>query len=175
MAGSVRGHNLHDEPVSDDRPVIVGGVHRTTIPSVAAGDVVDFLVDAAGRLYVNTGGTGASEVKSIVVVIGATSVARSTAINPTSGKKVRIISVEAQAFGLSTDPDAVYVYFHSGAAYTTTPGKAIAALYTGTKGSDSRSWAPGDGPIGADDEDVSWRTETETETSLLLTVHYREE
>ena len=122
-----------------------------------------------------SGVPGASEVKSIVLAIGGTSATRATAINPTSGTKVRIISVEAIA-SLVTDPQAVYVYFGSGATYTTNAASAIAALYTTSDGSDSRSWPDGGGPVGAADDDVSWRTEIEVEaTILLLTVHYREE
>ncbi len=173
MSGYTEG--AHDSPADTrDRLVRVGSKYQATPPSVADGDNVYLLTDAAGRPIVKQSHVG-GEVTSVVVAIGASSATRATAINPTAGKKVRIISVEAQAFGLTTDPDAVYVYFGSGAAYTTNAASAIAALYTGTKGSDNRVWPDDGGPVGAADDDVSWRTETETETQRLLTVHYREE
>ncbi len=129
----------------------------------------------AGRLAVGLMAVDASEVKAIAVAIGATRATRATALTPTSGKKVRIISVEAEAYGLTTNPDAVYIYFGTGAAYTTTPANVIAILYPGTKGSDRTVVPDGGGPVGAADGVVSWLTETETETQLILTIIYREE
>lgn len=114
------------------------------------------------------------DVKSTVVTIGSTSNARATALTPTSGKAVRIISVEVSG-KLSTAPDRVSIYFHTGSAYTTTPAKAIAQGFMGTTGDFFRSWEVAKGPVGAVDDVVSWLTETETETGMELTIHYTEE
>ena len=117
---------------------------------------------------------GASDVKTITATIGATSASRNTALTPTSGKKVRIISIDV-AGKLTTAPDRVGIYFGTGAAYTTNPASAIAQGYLGTTGDFSRTWPDGGGPVGAVDEVVSWITETETETGMDSTITYREE
>ena len=117
---------------------------------------------------------GASDVKTIIATIGATSASRNTALTPTAGKKVRIIGIDV-AGKLTTAPDRVGIYFHTGAAYTTDTANGIAQGYLGATGEFSRSWPDGGGPVGAADEVVSWITETETETGIELTITYREE
>jgi hypothetical protein len=69
----------------------------------------------------------------------------------------------------------VSIYFHTGAAYTTNAAKAIAQGFMGTTGDFFRSWGDGAGPLGEVDEVVSWRTETETETGMELTIVYKEQ
>lgn len=114
------------------------------------------------------------DIKSTVVTIGATSVNVATALTPTSGKAVRIVSVEVSG-KLTTAPDRVGIYFGTGAAYTTTPANAISQGFMGTTGGFFRSWEVGRGPVGDVDEVVSWITETETETGMELTIQYTEE
>lgn len=146
----------------------------------------DNLLDR-GKLLGNTAGSGlgvlatapwipgASDIKVITAAIGATSASRNTALTPTSGKKVRILSIEVASHGLSTDPSGVQIYFATGAAYLTTPAKAISQGAPGTTGSFFRSWPDGAGPVGAVNDVVSWITLTETETAMELTITYREE
>jgi len=118
---------------------------------------------------------GASEVKSTVIAIGASSATRATFLTPTSGKRIRVMSFRASAQGLTTDPDGVQVYFGTGAAVTTNPA-SIAGIYdTGTDGTDDDKFPDGGGPVGVANEVLSWRTETETETGLLGVLVYREE
>jgi hypothetical protein len=109
--------------------------------------------------------------------MGGTSGSRNTALTPTSGTKVRIITINTHTLDLTTDPEIVYIYFGTGAAYTTNPEKALVAVRHGAgDGSlQNANWSVGGGPIGVVDEVVSWLTETETETGLFLTLHYREE
>lgn len=116
-----------------------------------------------------------SEVKTIQVAIGATSVTVATAITPTSGTSARIVSVRTSAQNLVTDPDEIEYYFVAGANITTTPANAITVHDTGTDGSDETSWPIGGGPIGDVDEVVAWRTLTETETGLQCVIAYTEE
>jgi hypothetical protein len=115
-----------------------------------------------------------SEVKTKTLAATATSATRMEALDPTSGTAVRIISVEVAA-KVTTAPDKVGVYFHTGATYLTTAAKAICEGHVGTTGGFFRSWPDGAGPIGATDEVVSWIAETETETGIDLTLVYREE
>lgn len=117
---------------------------------------------------------GASDIKSQSVVVGATSVNRATVVTPTSGKKIRVVSVKL-ASNSATNPDKIGVYFGTGAAYLTNPTTVIGEYHTGADGSDGQEWPDGGGPIGAVDAVLSWITETETEVGLDITVQYREE
>lgn len=118
---------------------------------------------------------GASDVKSKTVQIGATAASINTALDPTSGKKIRILSYRVVAEALTTDPDRVGVYFGTGAAYVTNPASAIGEGQPALTGSFGESWPDGGGPVGAADDNLSWICETETETDLWITFHYREE
>ncbi len=118
---------------------------------------------------------GASDVKSLTTQIGATSASINTALDPTAGKKIRLLSYRVVAEALATDPDRVGVYFGTGAAYVTNAASAIGEGQPGQTGSFGESWPDGAGPVGAADDNLSWITETETETALWITFHYREE
>ena len=117
-------------------------------------------------------GTG---VLTTVATIGATSVTRAAALTPTTGRRVRVISVSVLSDALTTAPGRVGVWFGTGAEYTTTVDNAIVGFAPGTTGFQSQTWPDGDGPLGEVDEVVSWDTTTETETALFLTIVYREE
>ena len=164
-------------------PLLAGGRYDATDRTLDDGDVGGIALDAAGRVKV-TGPSanapvaamvGASEVKVKQDDIGATSATRATFLTPTSGKKVRVVSVQISTFGLTTNPDCVYVYFGTGAAYATNDTKCISAGNPGLNGSYFRQWPDGAGPGGAVDDVVSWRTQTETETALRVALIYREE
>ena len=118
---------------------------------------------------------GASEITSTYRGGPSTSLTRDTIVTPTSGKKIRIVSIQVSTRGLTTDPIQVQFYFGTGAAYTTTAGKVIGQYAPSTTGNKEQTWPDGGGPVGAADDVLSWRTDTETETSYEATVHYREE
>ena len=117
---------------------------------------------------------GASDVKSIGIVVGATAVNRATVLTPSSGKKVRIISVEV-AGSVTNAPDRVGIYFGTGAAYLTTAANVIAEGNIALDDDFYRSWPDGGGPIGDADEVVSWISESECEATMDCTLQYREE
>jgi len=173
--------------VSTGNPLSIGGDVDDTSPAAAAeGDRRVFRSTPEGNqiveLYKDNNALspiaampGASEVKNDSKGINATSASRNTFFSPSSGKKIRLISIKVVSNGLTTDPDRVSVYFGTGAAYTTDGTKAVTEGSPGTTGSFSESWPDGAGPIGAADEALSWITETETETALRITCQFREE
>lgn len=120
---------------------------------------------------------GASDVKAQTAIITATQTARKTLITPTSGKRVRVISV---MFGLALAADTTAeVYFGTAAGIDTTPTKAIARgtvtrHLTNDTSTDLHPIFPdGGGPIGAVDEVVSHRVVNAID--YHITVIYREE
>ncbi len=116
---------------------------------------------------------GASIVKSVRGTIGSTT--RATLLTPSSGKKVRIISVEVT--GQDTAAHNVEVYFSTGANITTTAGKEIAEpLVDITDAPNYHEPSPdGGGSIGAIDDVVSMRCSTAPTTASIVHVKYREE
>ena len=169
----VSGPVAHDAADAGN-PIKIGGVYRTSIPAVAAGDIVDFLMTAEGRSHAVPWIPGASDVKTKVVAIGATSASINTAIDPTSGKKIRVISLNLAAND-ATAPDLVGVYFGTGATYLTNPASAIHQFKMEAFGDRFVSWPDGGGPVGAADDNLSWITQTEIGTIMNLTIVYREE
>lgn len=65
------GAAAHDAAATGN-PVRIGGVYRSTLPGVATGDVVDLLVDAAGRVIVRSGGQTDFEVLASAVRAAST-------------------------------------------------------------------------------------------------------
>ena len=128
-----------------------------------------------GRLNVNVYRDGASEAKSLRVVTGATSTTRLTAITPTSGKKIRFISV--LAFTTSVTGTEIEVYFGTGATIGTDNTKAVfqPRLDLAQVPTHSQTWPDGGGPVGDADEVVSLRTGSNIGASAAIIVHYREE
>ena len=118
---------------------------------------------------------GASEVLTDVQTVASTSVTRATAITPTSGRKVRIVSVSVATFNATGDPGRISVYFGTGVNYNSSLTKGITEGITDIEGFFSQAWPDGGGPVGAVDEVVSWKTEAETDTAMRLTTQYREE
>lgn len=130
---------------------------------------------ATGILHTAPRAPGASEVKQIRVVVGATSVNRGEVLDPTSGTKARIIAV----FIHSTDAisSTFEVYFGTGANIGTAPAKSIfeTVLDTADKPADHVVFPDGAGPVGLADEVVSWRTGTEIGVTAAIVLVYREE
>jgi len=127
------------------------------------------------RLNVNVFADGASEVKSALKQIGFFSDSRETVATPTSGKKIRLISVQLLTKDTTAEP--MQVYFGTGASITTNAGKEI--MYTLTNVVDAPSpsmvWPDGAGPVGAVDDVVSFRTNVDISSDLWIVIHYREE
>ena len=134
----------------------------------------DDVAGGLGVLAVGLRTPGASEVKTLTVTIGATSVNRADAIATVVGKSLRVLAYEVVAEGLTTDPGRVGLYFGTGAAYTTNAASAIDEGSPGPTGSFGKVFGES-GPLGADGEAISWITEIETETAMRVTIHYREE
>jgi hypothetical protein len=116
-----------------------------------------------------------SEVKTLYVATSGTSTTKATAITPTTGKRIRMISVQAVS-GSATAAN-FEVYFHTGANITTTAAKAIflANLDTDTRPYESHIWPEGKGPLGAVNEVVSIRTSADITTNGYFVFTYKEE
>ena len=127
------------------------------------------------RLNVNVYRDGASEVKTARLISAGNSTTRATIATPTSGKKIRIISVVC-----STGSATVTVfefYFGTGAAITTNPGNEITeyVLDVDVQQSIAEKWPDGGGPVGAVDEVVSFRTVSDIVANARMVIAYREE
>ena len=165
----------HDSPAdTNDRLVRVGSKYQATPAAVADGDNTYLLVDSNGRLIIDSRAAdpAASEVKTDRSTNNnSTTVA--TALTPTSGKKVRIISVLI-AFEGSTS-NGLEVYFGTGANIGTTGGKEIAEAHQAAIGPVFFAWPDGAGPVGAADDVVSLRGTAAVAEDVDLIVTYREE
>ncbi len=121
---------------------------------------------------------GASDVKTVRLTTGSTSTTRSTELTPTSGKKIRVISLD-----LSTDNTTVAqfeVYFGTGTNITTNAGKEIAETRLDEQAAGmlpyfTKSWPDGGGPVGAVNDVVSIRTSANIGTGGFGILTYREE
>ena len=165
-------------------PLLTGGRYDATDRTLDNGDVGGLAVDAAGRLKVAgpsanapvAAMVGASEVKATRGKTVGPSTTRLTALTPTSGKKVRIISVSLQ---LASGTVALFaVYFGTGATIATDVTKAIDEVHplsNATQGGHHREWPDGAGPVGAVDDVVSIKTDTDITTNGFFMIHYREE
>ncbi|KKL51163.1 hypothetical protein LCGC14_2298220 [marine sediment metagenome] len=127
------------------------------------------------RLNVNVYRDGASEVKSAFANVAATSINRLTLLTPTSGKKVRIISV--MVFTASVTLTAIEMYFGTGANLLTNAGSEIlnCILQATVEDNTTMVWPEGGGPVGAVDEVVSIRTSIDIGINAGGLIHYREE
>ena len=219
MSGYTEGK--HNDPAdTHDRLVKVGTKYQATAPSVADGDNVYLLVDAAGRplivgaaaedaavlgnpllaggrydaatrtlddgdvgalalhsdgsLRVRVAPVGAGEVTSVYDRT-STSATRATVLTPTSGKKIRVVSVVI-GFNSNTLTN-IEVYFGTGANITTNAGKEV-GYYTmdadAARAASIQSWPDGGGPIGAADDVLSVRGDGANGTTAILVI-YREE
>lgn len=104
----ISGAAAHDA-VAAGNPLRVGGVYRTAIPAVAAGDIVDLLLDAAGRLRL----AFSPDTFKIIDAVAITAGTPATVWTPASGKKVRLLG-----WALSSTASAALEFQDSGAAGT---------------------------------------------------------
>lgn len=119
--------------------------------------------------------TAATEVKAVRETITNTTT-RATAATPTSGQRIRIVSVSINWD--NTTSMAAEVYFDTGTDISSDETKAIAETFVlspQVRHSFS-SWPDGGGPIGAVDDVVSVRAGAAVAgTTLAFVIHYREE
>lgn len=177
----------HDSPGSTiDRLIRVGTKYNATAPSVADGDDVFFAATPEGNMRVELykDGTalsppaampGASEVKTATAAFGNPSTTRATLLTPTSGKKVRIISIDILTYHATETTFSAY--FGTGAAYTTNAGSEIteARLDKTIEMNHAKEYPDGAGPVGAADDVVSIITADDIAASARCTIAYREE
>lgn len=118
---------------------------------------------------------GASEVKATTRAWPNPSTTRSTVVTPTSGKKIRMVSVAI--FTYHATETTYSVYFHTGANYGTDATKAIheARLDKAIEFNSTMVWPDGGGPVGAADDVVSIITGDDIVSSARITIQYREE
>ncbi|KKN36989.1 hypothetical protein LCGC14_0768000 [marine sediment metagenome] len=129
----------------------------------------------ADRLNVNVKIAGASEVMGIRKRTDDPSTTRVTAVTPTSGKKIRLISCQTR--NLADTLAAMEVYFGTGANIATNPDKVIldTVLRVTVMSTYGVAWPDGAGPVGAVGEVVSVRTSQNVTTQGVTVIHYREE
>lgn len=134
------------------------------------------LVNSAGATLGPIGApTGASEVKTARKTTVSNSTTRVTMATPTSGKKIRILSVRSSSKSATATP--FEIYFGTGANITTNAGKEVdnPNLDLTDQPNAFASWPDGAGPVGAADDVVSLRTEDDITTTGRVIVSYREE
>ena len=115
---------------------------------------------------------GASEVKTVRAT-NNNSTARVTALTPTSGKRVRVISQETTFAGATSN--GLEIYFATGANIGTNSGKEIATPVQAASGSVFYAWPDGAGPVGFIGDVVSIRGTAAVADDVDLMLVYREE
>jgi len=135
--------------------------------------------DGAGRgvLSVGARSQGASEVKTVHATI-TNSTTKVDIVDPTSGKKIRMISVQILCGGAS--PGIAEVYFGasggSGANLAAVDGKEIAHVrFDDSLTSIFHSWPDGAGPVGAADDFLVYRLGGAEDQAVHILAVYREE
>ncbi len=170
-------------------PVQIGGSVDDTSPSTAGeGNVRRFRASPEGNFIVElykdsdalspiSATPGASEVKSLYFATTAPSTARKTLVTPTSGRRIRVISIELSNNSGANTRTGLQVYFGTGADIATASAKAIAYAQVDRDnyGNIYRSWPDGGGPVGAVDDAVSMVTGADVGSDCFGVIHYREE
>ena len=114
-------------------------------------------------------------IKTFFKNTASDSTSRATLVTPTSGKKIRVISIQCANSSAAT---AIFeVYFDTGTTIASDATKAIfvTMLLTGTQLHDGMVWSPGSGPLGDVNDVVSIRTSADVGTSGWFVIVYREE
>lgn len=115
---------------------------------------------------------GASGVKTVRAT-NNNSTTRATALTPTSGTRIRIISQETTFTGATSN--GLEIYFSTGANVGTNAGKEIATPVQAAIGSVFYAWPDGAGPIGFIGDVVSIRGTAAVAEDVDLILTYREE
>ena len=170
-------------------PVQVGGVVDDTSPTAAAeGDARSFRSTPEGNQIVElykdnnalspiTAMPGASEVKAKRLVSGNPDTTRTTVLPPTSGKKIRVIALVI--WNTSATDATIECYFGTGAQINTDDTKAIFEAGPSDNTVDTGNYRlvlpDGAGPVGAVDDVVSLRSNTDLTSGIRGQLFYREE
>jgi hypothetical protein len=161
-----------DDAAAAGNPIPVAGLADDTTPdSVDEGDTGTLAMTLARELYTRPMRRGAGEVTP--AIHSMTGTARETVVTPTSGKKIRIISVSVHSNDTAAANSAFY--FGTGAAYTTDEAKAIGQyrLDDAVWNQEIQTWPDGGGPVGAVDDVLSMKLNVSS--NATATIHYREE
>lgn len=182
---AIEGQAASDGPERGNPVMIGGSVDDTSPASAAEGDARRFRSTPEGNqiveLYKDNNALspiaampGASEVIQDFTSGTANSTARDTVATPTSGKKIRIISVNVRVNGAV---DSFEVYFGTGTNITSNTAKAITQGRVAAANEErSVTWPDGAGPVGAVDEVLSIRkTAAVAGENLEIIAVYREE
>lgn len=127
----VAGGEAHDAAASSN-PLRIAGVYRATAPAVADGDIVDLLMDAAGRATVLDGGVQEGQIlasaartatvnsddqvnpgaKGVIVYVNVTAVSATPSVTPKLQYKIPNTSTYVDAFtaGAAITATGQYVY-----------------------------------------------------------------
>jgi hypothetical protein len=167
----VEGAAVEDAAVLGN-PLLSGGRYDTTPRTLDNGDAGALAIHSDGSLFTRAAAVAASEVISIR---GTPTTTTAILVDPTSGKKIRIVSLGLS--NASTTVAQLEVYFGIGATIATNAGKEIANIDIdrGIEGYHFISWPEGGGPVGAADDNLSIREDVSTASNMMLIVLYREE
>ena len=188
------GRPLITGPVASDavaagNPVPTGGDVDDTSPAAAAeGDRRVFRATPEGNqiveLYKDNNALtpiaampGAGEVIAKRISSGDPDSTGVTDITPTSGKKIRVISI--QIWNVDTTDTLLEVYFGTGTNINTNTDKGIFEAdisdFSINTNWHSKIWPDGAGPVGAVDDVVSVRGSVDINSGIRGQLHYREE
>ena len=119
--------------------------------------------------------TGGGNVYTSTKLTASDSTTKVTLVTPTSGKKIRVISIHCSSS--SATASVFEAYFHTGANIDATANNAVFSTYLDTdiQPADGMVWPNGVGPLGAVDEVVSMRTGTNISAAGRFTIVYGEE
>jgi len=181
----VDGNTVIVGPAAEDaaasgNPLLTGGRFDSTARTLDDGDVGAIALDDKGRVITATP-NGGSEVKSysFSTTVDPISTLRATAITPSEGKKIRIISVSGWTY--SNTVHRVEIFFDEGVHFQSDRTKLVGSFHldangTGTTGPNfSKVWPDGGGPIGAANDVLSVRTQEIMDTNNEFEFQYREE
>ncbi len=135
----------------------------------------DVALDGLGQLCVATAVPGAGVVTSTKVNAGDPSSTRVTVATPTSGTRIRMVSIILMNFSATTSQ--LQVYFDTGANIDTDISKAIGAARLDNDHTPNlvAAWPDGAGPVGAVDDVISLRATPDVTTNAVIVCQYREE
>ena len=180
--GIVVGPAAEDAAVTGS-PVLAGGRYDSSDRSLDNGDVGAVALNLKGHVIVAgpsasapvAAMTGASEVQHKTFLTATNSSTRATLIDPSSGKKVRMISLIVST--LSTTGEFIELYWGTQANLATNPANGIfyQLLDLDTEQNVAAFWPDGAGPVGSVDEVLSIRTQTDLTNDIRGSVVFREE
>ncbi len=127
------------------------------------------------RLNINAYRDGASEIKSVRKTTISDSTNRATVFTPTSGKKIRLVSI--QVMTATATETLMEIYFGTGTTIATNAGKEVinVGMVPDVLRNFAMVWPDGGGPLGATNDVLSVRTSANISTAGYILSQYREE